>query len=126
MEMIETGSGNFRTALSFSEDEGSLNHGLGVERETSRSPISMNVMLAHRGGNVSLKGCGVSGDVLVAGSTDRRVGLVGLLHHGAEQTSELGKFTHKDSFAEFDVAEKAIDRISKGSVGGGGEHAFSK
>jgi len=83
-------------------------------------------MLGHRGGNVSLQGCGVSGDVFVAGSADRRVGFVGLLHHGSEETGELGELAHEDGFAEVDVAEKPANGIGQDSIGGGNENALSE
>ena len=80
-------------------------------------------VLRHQRGDVGLQRQGVAGDLALAGRADRRVGGVGLLHHGAEQAGVFGQLALEDLAAEVDVAEQALERIRGGLVGGGGEDA---
>ena len=49
------------------------------------------------------------------------MGLVGLLHHRAEEAGELRQFALKDRLAKVDVAEDAVARVGQERVGRGVE-----
>ncbi len=57
-------------------------------------------------------------DVALAGLAHRRMRLVGLLHHRAEQAGELGQLALKDRLAEIDVAEHVCARVGQPRVRG--------
>ena len=79
--------------------------------------------LRHGRGDVGLQRQGVADDLALAGGADRRVGGVGLLHHGAEEAGVFGQLALEDLAAEVDVAEQALERVGERLVGGGGEEA---
>ena len=81
---------------------------LDVEREAARRPLGRAPARGERGGDVGLERRGVADDLALAGLADRRVGGVGLLHHGAEQAGVFGELALEDLAAEVDVAEQAL------------------
>ncbi len=123
VQMIEAGGGNVRTLLGFRENEGSLNDGLGVEREASGGPLSLDAVLAHGFGDVGLERCGVPADALVAGFADGRVGLIHFLNHGSDEAGEVGQIALEDGLAEIDVGEEAVEGIGEELIGSGCEEA---
>ena len=50
------------------------------------------------------------------------MGVVGLLHHRAEQAGELRQVALKDRLAEIDVAEHPLARVGEARIGRGVEH----
>ena len=57
----------------------------------------------------------------LAGLTDCRMRLVGLLHHGAHETGEFGQRPFEERLAKLHIAQEPIDRVSEPPVGCGGE-----
>lgn len=95
--MIEAGGGNIRAVLSFGEDEGALDDGLGVERETLGTPLPIDIVLAHRFGDFRFNHCSVLADALIAGFSDGRMRLIDFLNHSAEQANEFGQIALRKS-----------------------------
>jgi len=100
--------------LCLGENEGALDDNLSVVGETFSGPVGLKVVSGHGGGNVGLELVSVRGHIAVAGLADVGIGLVRLLNHGAKEAGELGKLAEQDSFAEVDVTEEAVEKVSQG------------
>jgi len=90
-----------------------LQHRLCIEREALRAPFRRGRVERFGRGDVLCDIGSVRADIGVTGAADRGVGVVGLLHHGAEEAREFGDWPREDRRAEIDITEQAIQRIGE-------------
>lgn len=93
------------------EDEGALEHGLGVPREARRGPVGLDAARRHGRRDVRFERRRVAEDAGGAGVADRRVRPVDLLRHGPDEAGEFGGIAVDDRLAELDIAEQAVERV---------------
>jgi hypothetical protein len=86
------------------ENEGTLDNRLHVYGEALGAPLSIAAVGAQRCGYVQFEHGDVFAEGSLAGLADCRMRLVGLLHHGAEQTGEFGQLTSQERLAKLHVA----------------------
>jgi hypothetical protein len=94
----------------FSEDEGSLDHGLDVESQAHRCKACDCIFL-HRQGNVGDEGGGVATDALLARFANGRMGFVNFLNHGSDKAGEIRKVAAKDCLSKIYISEKPVKRV---------------
>src|SRR5580698_5135420 len=95
LEMIDAVSGYFRAVLGLGQNERALEHGLRIEGGATRRPFRIRRMARLGRGDVGFQPLGVLADVTVAGGANGGVRVVSLLHHRAEEASELRQFALK-------------------------------
>ena len=109
--MVETVGRDPRLMLRLCENELALQHRLGKQRRAFRIPVRIRRIKRLRLGEVGFDPSGVLANVTVTRGADRRMRVVGLLHHRAEQAGELGQLALQDCLAKGDVAEYARPRV---------------
>lgn len=122
--MVEAVCGYASAVLGLGEDESALDDGLRVKREAHRSPVGMEVVLAHGIRDVGFECRGMLGDAPAAGVPNGWMRLVDFLDGGAGEAGEVGQFALQDRFAEIHVGEQAIEGIRQGSIAGRCKHAL--
>ncbi len=115
--MIEAVGGDFGAVLRLGENERALKDSLREKGRAFGRPCGMRSVARLGLGDVGAKPLGVLADVAVAGRPNGGMGLVGLLHHRAEEAGELRQVALKDRLAEVHVAENAGARIGQEAVG---------
>ena len=115
--MRETVARDLGAALRLCEHKGALQNRLGIERQTLRAPLRSGRIERSRRSDVPSNLGSVRADIGVTCAADRGVGVVGLLHHGAEEAGELGDGSDQYRRAEIDVAEQAIQGIRQLAIG---------
>jgi hypothetical protein len=105
----------------FCENERALEGGLGIEREAFRGPLREHVPLTDRFFDVGNQRRSVLVDTAIAGIADGRVCVVDLLHHGAGEAGVVGQLAHEQGFAEIDISQQAVERVSECVIGRGGK-----
>ena len=116
-QMRETVARDLGAALRLGEHKGTLQHRLRIEGETLRAPLRFGRIKRFRGRDVLFNLGSVRADISVTCTTDRGVGVVSFLHHGAEEAGELGDRSGEDCRAEIDVAEQAIQGVCESAIG---------
>ena len=93
-----------------------MQHRLRIERKALRAPLHRGRIKRFGRGDVLRDIGSVRADIGVTGATDRGVGVVSFLHHGAEEAGELWEGSGEDSCAEIDIAEQAIQGIREPAI----------
>jgi hypothetical protein len=109
--MVDAVCGHRRAALRLGQDKGALKYSLSVERETRGAPVGFEAITLQSLGDVGLDLRRVGASRTVDGRADLRVGLIGFLHHRADQAGELENRPGENRFAKIDVAEHSVERI---------------
>ena len=115
--MIEAVGGDLGAVLRLGENERALEDSLGIERRAFGRPRGVGGVARLGLGDIGAEPLGVLADVAVAGGANGGMGVVGLLHHRAEEAGELRQLALKDRFAEVDIAEDAVARVGQAAIG---------
>ncbi len=94
-----------------------------MNRARFRPSIGGHAILRDRGFDVGRESCGVPADALLAGGPDRRVRVVDLLRHGADEAGKVRRFALQESLAKVHVGQQPIERIRGLVIGRCGEDA---
>src|SRR5450631_1287929 len=116
-EMAKALSGDLRSALGLGQDEGPLDHRLGIKTETLRAPIRIGRIAGLGFANVLGNFSGMSTDIGPAGVANGGMGFECLLHHRAKQTGEFGQGALQNCLTKIDVTQKAVKRILQSAIG---------
>jgi len=103
------------------ENEGTLDNRLHIYGEALGAPLSIAAVGAQRCGDVQFQHGDVFAEGSLAGLADCRMRLVGLLHHGAQETGEFGQRPLQERLAKLHIAQEAIDRVNELPIGCGGK-----
>src|ERR1700731_35403 len=116
-EMLKAFSGDLRPVFRLSQNEGALDHGLGVKPEALGAPRRVGSIAGLGFGNVLSDLGGMRADMRVAGFANGRMGLEGLLNHRAKQAGEFRQATLENRHPEIDVTQKALQGIMQSAIG---------
>ena len=120
--MLQAVGGHLRALPGLGQDEGTLDHGLDVQRQAVGAPGCTGGVKPPRLGDVFRKHRAMHPKLRVAGLADGGVRVVDLLHQGAEQAGVVGQLALQDGDAKVDVAEQPVERVGMGLVRRGAEH----
>jgi hypothetical protein len=109
--MIDRLRSYFRPAMRLGQNERPLNHGLCVQRQAARRPLTLHAIHPHRLGNVRLQCCRMAPDTPLACLAQLRMRLVHLLHHRSHQAGELGQLPLQQRFPKIDVRQQPVHWI---------------
>jgi hypothetical protein len=94
-----------------------LENGLGIKGKAFCGPRAPDAARGHGLGYIGLKLVRVGRNLAVTQLPDLRMGLVGLLHHCAQQTGRLRQLAQQDRLAELHIARQTVHRVGKTAVG---------
>ena len=107
--------------FAFARMNAPLQHRLGVQRGTPGRPVGARRIARHRLVDIGFELLCMTADTRVAGVADGGMGVVGLLHHRADEASELGDFASDERPAEIEVGQHPVERIFVLVIRRGGE-----
>jgi len=111
IQVVDAVCGHRRAAGGLGQDESALQNRLRVQRKRSSAPVGRKPTGVDGRPDVGFQRGGVAGDAARAGVAKGRDGLIGLLHHGADEAGEFRYLALQQSLAEGNVAEHALQRI---------------
>lgn len=101
--MIDARGRDRRTTLGLRQDESPLQNCLCMQRQTCSAPGGSYPIELHRRRDIRFHKGGVSADAGLARRANAGVGAIDFLHHGADETGELGNFSFENRLAEIQI-----------------------
>src|SRR5262249_40500462 len=95
----------------FRKNESALQYSLSVQSQAASGPARLDAVCFDRCGYIRFDLLGMTADRARASIADRRMAVVGFLHHRAHEAGEFRHFPSQNCFAEINVAEHAVERI---------------